>query len=133
MITYQYLLNIRYKNNINIIIFSIFLFICFILACALFTYDRYTTYGVVKNNIIAINSSANNSDAVIKGDYLLINNKKYIYKILTISDLQEEDYVNYQIFNIDIQANNFLENQVLTITFYYNKQRIIQKIINIIF
>ena len=132
MICYNYLLNIKYKNVSFMIVILTISIIALILSCFLSTYDKYTVSGIWENNSIAINLPINNSDAVINGKFIKIDNKNYSYNIKSISKLQEYNFINYQTYMINI-SQDFIDNQVLNITFYYNKQRIIQKIIKLIF
>ena len=132
MIGYNYLLNIKYKNFMLIIIVLAISITIFILSCLLFTYDRYTIYGIWNDNSIIIDVPINNSDAVVKGMFIKIDDKDYSYNIKSISKLQEYNNLNYQTYQINI-PKSFKDNQVLNITFYYNRQRIIKKIIKNIF
>lgn len=52
--------------------------------------------------------------------------------MLDISELKASDYINYQTYHIK-SSKKFDVNEVVEVTFYYNKQRIITKIIELIF
>ena len=126
------LLNIKYRQFILISIVVILLVICFILGFSLESYDKYMTYAVYNENNLQISVPINKTNNVINSDYILIDKQKYSFSINYISNIEVENMVNYQ----NIYLNNgekYLDNQVLKITFYYNKQRIIKKIINVIF
>ena len=129
---YDYLLNIKYKNCFLSLISLIITVITLILSCFLFTYDKYTTIGIWQNDSIIIDIPVNNSDAVVKGKFIKIDKTNYLYNIKSISKLEKDNYLNYQTYEIDV-SQKFLNNQIINITFYYRKQRIIQKIIKIIF
>ena len=101
------------------------------LAFSLNTYTSYYTYGIYQNRLI-VKVPVVNSDAVKKGEYLTINQHKYKYKIDEISELKNYDDINYQEYKLLIN-DEFSLNEVVKITFYYNKKTIIQKIIDIIF
>jgi hypothetical protein len=96
------------------------------------TYNVYNTKALFINNSIILNVELGNSDIINNSSYLKIDNKKYNYTIKSISDIKVDNFINYQEFQIEVN-NCFIENQVLDITFYYKKEKIIKKIIDIIF
>ena len=61
-----------------------------------------------------------------------VKNEEYSFKINSISNLLSENYQNYQIYTLKTNIN-LKENEVVKITFYYNKEKIIKKIFKIIF
>ena len=131
MNSYYYLLNIKYKNYLLSSIFIISLGILLVLSIKYETYDKETIIGIVSDNNILINVT-NNSDAVQKSSFIKIEGKEYKYSIVNISELMVSGGVNYQIYTINVKEK-FKNNEVVKITFYYNKQKIIRKIIDIIF
>jgi len=131
-LSYDYLLNIKYKRFGLIFIIILLLIILLILGFNIKTYNTYQIYGVYQNNYLAVNVPIIDSDAVLNGLYLKVNNDKYDYKIDRISSLEYYDNVNYQTYYLNL-TNNYQENEILKITFYYKKQRIIRKIFELIF
>ena len=131
MNNYNSILSIKYKTSILSIIISSILIISLILSFFLQTYTSYNVNGIYRDCLI-VSVPIENSDAVQKGEYLTIDGINYSYKIIKISELMVSDYINYQEYYIRIDKN-FRQNEVINITFYYNKQRIIKKIIEIIF
>lgn len=132
MKNYHSLLNIKYRFLIFNYVTIAVIIITLILMILIFTYSSYSTMGVYSGDEIIINVPLENSDAVMKGNYLMINDHKYNYKINEISSLQELNYVNYQEYHIKVN-NTYKQNEVLEITFYYKKQRVIKKLLEIIF
>lgn len=132
MNNYYELLNIKYKNHIIIYLILIIIFILLIVSLNIDSYDEYKTYGVYKNKTLIVSIPVINSDNLLTGKYLQINNKKYNYEINKISDLYVENYINYEDFEINIEKS-FLENEVVEITFYSNKEKMIKKIKRVIF
>ncbi|MBQ6840622.1 MAG: hypothetical protein IJO63_00700 [Bacilli bacterium] len=102
-----------------------------VLAFALETYNVYQTFSIYHDNLI-VSVPIKNSDAVINGEYLTIKNQAYKYRVREISDIKYENFQNYQDYIIDVDKK-LQNNEVVEITFYYNKQKMIQKIIDIIF
>ena len=132
MVNYRTLLNIKYQQFILISTVVIILIVCLILALCLESYDRYTTYAVYKDNNLQVNVPINEIDNVLKSEYIMSDKQAYSFSINYISDLEIENMVNYQYIYLN-NGVKYLDNQVIEITFYYDKQRLIKKIINIIF
>ncbi|MBE6155152.1 MAG: hypothetical protein E7164_00135 [Firmicutes bacterium] len=131
MNNYDFLLKIKTSNSILYIVILIILLLVFVLMFVIYTYSSYHTMGIYNDGLI-VSVPLKNSDVVIKGNYLMIENRNYEYEVLEISDIQAENYINYQDLRININEK-FKENQVVEITFYYNKQRLIKKIVQFIF
>ncbi len=130
--SYVSLYQIPYKKHI-LAIFLIIIFISsMVISFRLKAYSSFKTYGVFIDNHLYVDIPIDNSDAVNKGTYLKIDDYKYDFKIEEISDLQVEGSINYQTYSLKIMKE-YQNNQVVEITFYYDKQRIIRKIIDIIF
>jgi len=133
MNNYHSLLNIKYKYSIFNISILLIIFITLILLSVIFTYSSFKILGIYNDDQIVISVPVENSDSVKNGTYLMIDNVKYDYRIIDISPIKEMNYVNYQDYNLKINDVSLKENEVVEITFHYNKQRIIKKIIDIIF
>jgi len=132
MISYYYLLNMKYSKNYILYTFLLLLLVLAIVSFNISIYDEYNTVGIANDKGISLDIPLTNSDAINKGKYLKISHQKYHYKIESISGIEVINYTNYQNYQIRIDES-FKENEVLKITFYYHKQKMIKKIINIIF
>jgi len=128
---YVALLSIKYKTSILSLIICIIFLITLGLSIFLQTYTSYSVRGIYQDYLI-VSVPISNSDAVNNGNYLMIDKQRYYYKVKKISELKNLNYINYQDYYIEINKT-FKENEVVEITFYYKKQRIIQKILNFIF
>lgn len=130
---YETLLNIRIKYGLAYIVISLLFISWTIVILNKEYYDSYQTFGIVDNSIIYINIPLDYSDTLKNGEYLKINNKEYDYQILEISNIEVDsvNYINYQTYAIEIDEE-LLNNEVLTITFYYNKEKNYQKLKRII-
>lgn len=133
MNNYYSLLNIKYRNSTFIVVIFLIIIILILLLTVLETYDTWKTLGVNKDGKITTSIPIENSDAVTGGEYIVIDNQNYQYKVLEISEFLVDNYINYQNYVIKVDDVLFKENEVIEMTFYYNKQKIIQKIIDIIF
>lgn len=128
---YEQLLKIEYKTPILLICIICIFALVIILSFLLETYDVYTN-NAIYNDYLLISVPIENSDAVINGEYVIINNKKYTYKVMEISELKVNSYQNYQDYKLWINTE-FKQNEVLKITFYYDKEKIYKKIVDVIF
>ena len=123
------LINIKYKDFISFLIIPIILIIIIALASLIDMYDTVKTSYLYINNQFVITIPIDYSDKVIHSDYVLLGNKKYNYKIVNIDYQYGAEYQTLFV-EIDIQL---LENQIGTIVFNYNKEKIIKKIIRLFF
>ena len=129
---YKSLYQIPYHKHFVLAFIIIIILISLVISCQIKAYSSFKTYGIYIDNHLYIDIPINNSDAVQKGEYLKIDDEKYAIEIEEISDLQVEGSINYQTYSLK-SFKEFKNNEVVEITFYYNKQRIIKKIIKLIF
>ena len=121
------------KNKLPYLIFFS-LIILIILSYHIEIYDTYKTIGIATCNDrceIEINISSINSEIINNKLELEYKSKKYkVFKIIT-KDIYLENNIVYQKLIIEteliLNSNNFIEFKLL-----YNKQRIINKIIDIL-
>ncbi len=120
-------------RNLSLILLII-LFCCLILLIYLtFTkiYDNYPTTGFISCNDTCVLTTY--LPSTITYDYLTINNKKKNYEILSQDIVIPEDTL-ISLKKIIYQVNNdYLDNEIVNLNFYYNKQRIINKILTKVF
>ena len=128
---YYKLKNIKYKNNTLIIIF--FGIVCILLFLLIFlqSYDNFVTYASFNGENFIIPVKLENSDIISKANILKIDDKTYNFSISSISEIFNENYINYQNYEITIPVK-FKNNEVKKITFYYKKERMIKKILKLI-
>lgn len=131
MINYCSLLKIKYQTFFLCVVVAGLFVITFILSFILKTYDTYHTLGIYQDELV-VSIPLENSDAVNNGYYLTINNQDYKYQINKVSEMQAINYNNYQDYYLNINKT-FQQNEVVEITFYYNKEKLIEKIMKIIF
>ena len=128
---YDELLNIKYKVYNG---FLVLIILGIILTVYLFNnevYDVYNTFGYINNNNLILNIPIEYSDTVVNGEYLMINDKKYNYEILNISEILQSNNINYQEVTLKFE-NQFLENMVLNTNIYHTKEKVFTKIKKII-
>lgn len=128
---YDELLNIKYKVYNG---FLVLIILGIILTIYLFNnevYDVYNTFGYINNDNLILNIPIEYSDTVVNGEYLMINDKKYNYEILNISEILQSNNINYQEVTLKFE-NQFLENMVLNTNIYHTKEKVFTKIKKII-
>lgn len=130
-INYYKLKNIKYKNNTLIIIFFGIVGILLFLLIFLQSYDNFVTYASFNGKNFIIPVKLENSDIISKAKILKIDDKTYNFSISSISKIFNENYINYQNYEITVPVK-FKNNEVKKITFYYKKERMIKKILKLI-
>lgn len=128
---YYKLKNIKYKNSTLIIIFFGIVGILLFLLIFLQSYDNFVTYASFNGKNFIIPVKLENSDIISKAKILKIDDKTYNFSISSISEIFNENYINYQNYEITVPVN-FRNNEVKKITFYYKKERMIKKILKLI-
>lgn len=128
---YYKLKNIKYKNNTLIIIFFGIVGILLFLLIFLQSYDNFVTYASFNGKNFIIPVKFENSDIISKAKILKIDDKNYNFSISSISEIFNENYINYQNYEITVPVK-FKNNEVKKITFYYKKERMIKKILKLI-
>lgn len=128
---YYKLKNIKYKNNALIIIFFGIVGILLLLLIFLQSYDNFVTYASFNGKNFIIPVKLENSDIISKAKILRIDDKTYNFSISSISEIFNENYINYQNYEITVPVK-FKNNEVKKITFYYKKERMIKKILKLI-
>lgn len=128
---YYKLKNIKYKNNTLIVIFFGIVGILLFLLIFLQSYDNFVTYASFNGKNFIIPVKLENSDIISKSNILKIDDKTYNFSISSISEIFNENYINYQNYEITVPVK-FKNNEVKKITFYYKKERMIKKILKLI-
>ena len=128
---YYKLKNIKYKNNTLIVIFFGIVGILLFLLIFLQSYDNFVTYASFNGENFIIPVKLENSDIISKANILKIDDKTYNFSISSISEIFNENYINYQNYEITVPVK-FKNNEVKKITFYYKKERMIKKILQLI-
>lgn len=128
---YYKLRNIKYKNSTLIIIFFGIVGILLFLLIFLQSYDNFVTYASFNGENFIIPVKLENSDIISKANIIKIDDKTYNFSISSISEIFNENYINYQNYEITVPVK-FKNNEVKKITFYYKKERMIKKILKLI-
>lgn len=132
--SFRDIINIPYKGRVKFclvlgIILGVLLYVSSKETC-----DVYNTYGYILDNELIINIPTNYPDTINNMEYIKVDNKKYLGKVINISEvkLDAASLINYQevkfATNIDV-----VDNQVFKVSVFYNKEKVIKKIKKIIF
>ena len=130
--SYDELINIKYHLYHVFIIITIIVLIISIYILNIKVYNAFNTKGYIKNNKLVLNIPIENSDAIINGKYLKIDNIKYNYEIENISEILLSNNINYQEVILNIE-NDFKENTITDVTIYYDLEKVATKIKRIIY
>jgi len=127
------LLNIRCSIKYYVVILLSLIIILFIIIGNKRITDVYKTVGYIKNNIVLINVPISES-MISKLDNIKVEDNKYYLDDLAISDvlLDEVNLINYQEIMIDLK-DNINDNLLVPVTIYYNEEKVLTKIKNLLF
>lgn len=113
-----------------IFVFYLFLFIGLILYFSVIKiYSKLNCKAIVINNNLVISSSINDINKLVKSKYFKINDKKYTFNVLNYSNIYNNGNINLQDIEISSSYKNKKENQIIDLTFYYDEEKIIKKIV----
>lgn len=130
---YLDLLNVKCKWHWKVIwLFCLFaFFVSFVLSRDI--QDVYNTFGYVKNGNIVFNLDLDHVNILDKIDCLKVNGVISEAKVLNVGELMidEKNLINYQDVILD-SSNNYVENQVVKLNIYHNKEKVWRKLKKII-
>lgn len=129
--SYNELINIKYHLYHIFIIITAIVIIITIYILNIKIYSAYNTKGFIKNSKLVLNIPIENSEVIINGEYLVIEDKKYNYEIENISEILLSNNINYQEIILNLK-NDFKENSIIETTIYYDKEKVATKIKKII-
>ena len=130
---YEELLNIPYKPWKLLITMTIIIIICGLIIINIEIYDVYNTYAYYKEGNIVLNIPINYSDTILNGEYFKIDDEKVDLEVLYVSDIliNTDTLVNYQEIIVS-SAKDYPENLIINISIYYNKEKVFDKIKNLL-
>lgn len=85
--------------------------------------------GIYNDGLIYVEVPIDYSDTIKNGEYVKIDNEEYIYEIKAIGAMEVDasTFLNYQVFSISLDEE-FLNNEVIDITFCFNEEKIFEKL-----
>lgn len=130
------------KNKLVILLSSVVIisFIIMIILAHLLKVEKYyQNKGIVvldnENYYLKIYVDFENIETIINNSSILINEDNYQYNIISISDLLESNYDNYQIFYLQIlnpNKNLLVNNLVINYKILTGRESLIKYIKNIV-
>jgi hypothetical protein len=112
------------------IVFGVYIlliiFLLFIL-CTVSDYSKLSTKAIVNEDMLVIPTTIENTKIITKSTFYKIDNVKYKIKTIEYSEIYNDGQQNLQDISLksDVHSKN---NQVLDVTFYYDKDVLIKKI-----
>ncbi len=129
--TKEYLLYLKPKGSLLEIMVSIIILAFLIFTCFIKTYDITYTKGIIKDKELYVITEPTLTNKILKTNFFIIDNKKYLFKVKEISDVMyDEKYNNYQEIKLNSKFN--YSNLILDIKLYQNKEILIKKIYKLI-
>lgn len=125
------LLNLKPKKLILLIIMTIIFLLLIIISTKTKVYDNYQTKGYVSCNNRCTLTTILPTDIGYEKMYLS-NKKKDLELISSIVKVDEEQYVSYRELSF-ILDDTYQDGEIVKVNFYYNKQRLIKKIKDLLF
>lgn len=85
--------------------------------------------GIYNDGLIYVEVPIDYSDTIKNGEYVKIDNEEYTYEIKAIGAMEVDasTFLNYQVFSICLDEE-FLNNEVIDITFCFNEEKIFEKL-----
>ena len=126
--TYNYLLNIRVRYRIIVFVISFMLTSLILLSFFLEAYSTYSTYAIYNNHNLIVRIPIKNAYIIKNSNNIIINKKSLKYKIINVESNAEE-----LVYNLAINQDDYLDNEIIHITIKYNKEKIFKKIVKYLF
>ncbi|MFI3260560.1 MAG: hypothetical protein R3Y13_02485 [bacterium] len=130
--SYSDLLNIEYKKYISLIIFIVLFIIFIYFTFVTYAYSSNELKGVYDGEYIVLAYDVDVLDIKEDEIFLEIYNKKYFFEIVYFDDVYLYGDKHYQNVYISVDES-FILNEVIDLTFFYSRERIIKKITNLFF
>ena len=123
------LINIKYHYKLKLIMFLLIAIIFMVYMLDKSFCDIYVTKGYAYDNLLNINLRIDDREILNNIKYIKIDNKRYEFRIESISDymLDEVFMDNYQVVKIKINAS-FIDNQVVSMSIFYNEEKGYEKL-----
>ena len=130
---YEKLLNIPYKSFRVFLIIMAISIIVFISVLNIKVYDVYNTYAIYQNNHLILNIPINYSDTITNAEYFKIDDEKYEFEVLSVSEILVDTnaMINYQ--EVIVSYDKVMpENTIVNVSIYYDREKVLEKIKNLI-
>ena len=92
-------------------------------------YSKKVMKGVINNNQIVIPISVLDIEKINKSSYIKVDDKKYSLSNMKFSELYNNGNINMQDIIVRFDNKKYLNNQIVEVTFYYEYDYVIKKIV----
>lgn len=117
------------KYTIIFVIYILLIIFFIILSFNIKIYSKLKVKTTLLEDKIVVPMILDNVDKIEKSTFLKLNDKKYNFKILEYGEIYNNGNLNIQDIVIDSKINKKFENQIFELTFYYDEEKIIKKIV----
>ena len=117
------------KYTIIIVIYILLIIFFIILSFNIKIYSKLKVKATLLEDKIVFPMILDNIEKIEKSTFLKLADKKYNFKILEYGKIYNDGNVNIQDIVIDSKINKKFENQIFELTFYYDEEKMIKKII----
>ena len=122
------------KKLIIIMIFYLILFLTFLyMSCTQKIYSHINTKAIISNKTLIIPQTLDNINKISNSNLLKIDSKYQKFKIIKYGEVYNEGNINLQDLVVSSNVKNKKDNQIIDVTFYYDKELIIKKILKGVF
>ena len=93
----------------------------------------YLASGIVKGEYLSLYVPTKEVDKIINSDYIYLNDDKYKYQVIKISDnIIENNLAYYQevLIDVDLHNKSFVNNQIIEAKFILESETMFQYFIN---
>lgn len=131
-LNYQDMVYIDYKKYISIYLFVVLIISLLIISFKFTVYSTKSYNALFEKDNLTIILPYDDVENLKNSEYLMINEDKYDFEIISFSEVYSvgEYYYQTATFTVD---EDFLENEIVEIKVFYNKDKMINKIIDLIF
>ena len=117
------------KYTIIFAIYILLIILFIILSFNIKIYSKLKVKATLLEDKVVVPMILDNVDKIEKSTFLKLADKKYNFKILEYGKIYNDGNVNIQDIVIDSKINKKFENQIFELTFYYDEEKMIKKIV----
>ena len=117
------------KYTIIFAIYILLIIFFIILSFNIKIYSKLKVKATLLEDKVVVPMILDNVDKIEKSTFLKLADKKYNFKILEYGKIYNNGNLNIQDIVIDSKINKKFENQIFKLTFYYDEEKMIKKIV----
>lgn len=117
------------KYTIIFVIYILLIIFFIILSFNIKIYSKLKVKATLLEDKIVVPMILDNVDKIEKSTFLKLDDKKYNFKILEYGEIYNDGNVNIQDVVIESKIDKKLKNQIFELTFYFDEEKIIKKIV----